>query len=376
MKQLLEKAKILTLCLALVLTVTACSDTADTGDVSKETPPTVSSSIGDTTNESSSIPDVTTPTEKEPIRTDNSPSEDNDTTPPTTETIPPTEDETTTKQEEQQPTKTFDLSEVPAYSGSLFVAINDNVPFFSDDEMTDISFESYSNLDSLGRCGVAVASVGLDIMPTEDRESISSVYPTGWEQEKYSNVDGGWLYNRCHILGFQLTGENANEKNLITGTRQMNVDAMLPFENMVADYVKETGNHVYLRVTPIFEGNNLLATGVLMEAKSVEDNGDGVLYNVFCYNAQEDVTIDYATGNSSSLYAEKEEVDQTPPPVTELQTSNADEGNVADVDTNGNGTVTIAEAKAAGYKMPITSDHWLYKYMRDADGDGMVGENN
>lgn len=160
----------------------------------------------------------------------------------------------------------------------------------------------------------------------------------------------------------------------MTGTRQMNVDAMLPFENMVADYVQETGNHVYMRVTPIFEGNNLLATGVLMEAKSVEDDGEGVLYNVFCYNAQDGINLDYATGDNSSPYVKQDEVEPTSPPVTESQTGGSNEGNISDVDTNGNGTVTISEAKAAGYKMPITRDHWLYKYMKDADGDGMVGE--
>ncbi len=369
MKHFLGKAKILTLCLLLVLAVTACNGDPTSG-VSSEP------SLGVSTSQ-----EVQTPSEDSfsevPI-TDSSSEQASETTEPKeTETSPvqttKPQEEVSTKQEEQEPVKTFDLSEVPTYSGSPYVAINDYVPFFSDEEMTTKSFEQYSSLDSLGRCGVALASVGLDIMPTEDRESISSVYPTGWEQEKYSNVDGGWLYNRCHILGFQLTGENANKKNLITGTRQMNVDAMLPFENMVADYVKETGNHVYLRVTPIFEGNNLLATGVLMEAKSVEDDGEGVLYNVFCYNAQEGVTIDYATGDSSSPYAEQE-VEPVSPPVIESQTGGSDEGNVADVDTNGNGKVTIAEAKAAGYKMPITRDHWLYKYMTDGDGDGMVGE--
>ncbi len=192
----------------------------------------------------------------------------------------------------------FDLAAIPVYSGDYYVVINNNEPFFEDSDLTNISFEYYSELDSLGRCGVVMASVGQDIMPTEDRGSISSVYPTGWIQASYDIVSGGYLYNRSHLLGFQLTGENANELNLITGTRQFNVDAMLPFENMVADYVNETGNHVYFRVTPIFDGDNLLATGVLMEAKSVEDNGEGVLFNVFCYNAQEGIGIDYATGES------------------------------------------------------------------------------
>ncbi len=196
-------------------------------------------------------------------------------------------------------TDSVSLDEIPSYSGSPYIVINDNIPFFTDDELTDVSFETYSDLDSLGRCGVALASIGLDLMPTEDRESISSVYPSGWEQAAYDSVDGGYLYNRSHLIGFQLTGENANEENLITGTRSMNVDGMLPFENMVADYISETGNHVYYRVTPIFEGNNLLATGVLMEAKSVEDDGEGILFNVFCYNAQDGISIDYETGEST-----------------------------------------------------------------------------
>lgn len=268
----------------------------------------------------------------------------------------------------------FDISDIPTYSGNPYIIVNDNVPFFRDEEITADSFEQYSPLDSLGRCGVALASVGLDIMPTEERESISSVYPTGWEQEAYEHVNGGYLYNRCHILGFQLTGENANEENLITGTRQMNVDAMLPFENMVADYVKETGNHVYMRVTPIFEGDNLLATGVLMEAKSVEDDGEGVLYNVFCYNAQEGIILNYATGENSSSYEILEEAEELATPSLEEQSGDVESRNIAEIDTNGNGQVTIAEAKAAGFEMPITSDHWLYEYMHDADGDGMVGE--
>ena len=187
-----------------------------------------------------------------------------------------------------------------AYSGKPYVEINQNVPYFADSELSTTSYEYYSDLDSLGRCGVCIASVGQDIMPTEKRGDIGSVKPTGWHTVKYAGVvDGNYLYNRCHLIGYQLTGENANNKNLITGTRYLNVEGMLPFENMVADYVKETGNHVMYRVTPVFDGNNLLASGVLMEAKSVEDNGAGILFNVFCYNVQPGVTIDYATGDSS-----------------------------------------------------------------------------
>lgn len=191
------------------------------------------------------------------------------------------------------------LSSIPAYDGTPYVAINNNVPFFKDEELTTKSYESYSNLDNLGRCGVAVASVSKDLMPTEKRGSISSVKPTGWQTAKYDNVDGKYLYNRCHLIGYQLTGENANKKNLVTCTRYLNVEGMLPFENMVTDYIKETGNHVMYRVTPIFEKDNLLISGVLMEAKSVEDNGKGILFNVYSYNVQPGIKIDYATGKSS-----------------------------------------------------------------------------
>lgn len=208
----------------------------------------------------------------------------------------------TEKESETKPvvgTGKFDIKQVPEYSGKAYVVINNNNPYFTKSDMVTDSYESYAKIDSLGRCGVTIACVGKDIMPTEDRGSIGSVKPTGWHTVKYDCVDGKYLYNRCHLIGFQLTGENANTANLITGTRYLNVDGMLPFENMVADYVKETNNHVMYRVTPVFEGNNLVATGVLMEAKSVEDNGDGILFCVFCYNVQPGVTINYATGESA-----------------------------------------------------------------------------
>lgn len=202
-------------------------------------------------------------------------------------------------QENQQASAvSVSLEEVPAYSGSPYVELDGNQPGFSLEERTTDSFETYSTLDALGRCGPAYACIGQDLMPTEDRESISSVHPTGWVQAEYSFVDGGSLYNRCHLIGFQLTGENANEENLITGTRYMNVEGMLPFENMVADYIKETGNHVLYRAAPIFEGENLVASGVVMEAFSVEDEGEGVCFHVYVYNVQPGVEIDYATGES------------------------------------------------------------------------------
>ncbi|MCM1096952.1 MAG: DNA/RNA non-specific endonuclease [Ruminococcus flavefaciens] len=193
----------------------------------------------------------------------------------------------------------FDFSSIPAYSGVPYVAVNDNVPYFTDSDFTTASFETYSSLDSLGRCGTAYACVGQDIMPTEKRGEIGSIKPSGWHTVKYNGiVDGNYLYNRCHLIGYQLSGENANAKNLITGTRYMNVEGMLPFENMVADYVKETNNHVLYRVTPHFSGDNLLADGVLMEAESVEDKGESILFNVFCYNVQPGVAISYADGDS------------------------------------------------------------------------------
>lgn len=188
---------------------------------------------------------------------------------------------------------------LPEYSDSPYVIVNNNEPFFTENDMTADSFEYYGELDELGRCTVAYASIGKDLMPTEKRGSIGSVKPTGWHTVKYDIVDGKYLYNRCHLIGYQLTAENANKNNLITGTRYLNVDGMLLFENMVADYIKETNNHVLYRVTPIFTGDNLLADGVLMEAESVEDNGEGISYNVFCYNVQPGVKIDYATGDSS-----------------------------------------------------------------------------
>ena len=191
------------------------------------------------------------------------------------------------------------LDSIPTFDGKTpYVSINDGKPSFTDDDMTAKSYEKYAELDSLGRCGVTIACIGKDIMPTEERGSIGSVKPSGWQTVKYDIVDGKYLYNRCHLIGYQLTGENANRQNLITGTRYMNVDGMLPFENMVADYVKETNNHVLYRVTPIFEGTNLVANGVLIEAKSVEDNGEGIEFCVYVYNNQPGIVIDYRNGDS------------------------------------------------------------------------------
>lgn len=190
------------------------------------------------------------------------------------------------------------LEKIPDFSGEPYITLNNNVPLFSKKERTTKVFERYSELDSLGRCGVAYANICKKLMPTEQRKAIGPVKPSGWHTIKYDCVDGKYLYNRCHLIGFQLAGENANEKNLITGTRYLNVDGMLPFENEVADYVKETNHHVLYRVTPYFEGDDLVAKGVQMEAYSVEDKGKGVCFHVFVYNSQPGVTIDYATGDS------------------------------------------------------------------------------
>ncbi len=208
-----------------------------------------------------------------------------------------------TSSEETGLDEIISLSDIPEYSGELYIAINGNVPFFTDDEMTTQSFESYSDLDSLGRCGPAFACVGQDIMPVEKRGSIQEVKPSGWHSIRYDFVDGESLYNRCHLIGYQLTGENANEKNLITGTRYFNSVGMVPFENLAADYVKETGGHIMYRVTPIFEGDNLVADGVLMEARSVEDDGESVLYCQYVYNIEPGVIIDYATGDAQIDYS-------------------------------------------------------------------------
>ena len=193
----------------------------------------------------------------------------------------------------------IDISEIPEYQEKIYIEINNNKPYFKKEDYTKESFEKYSDLDDLGRCGVAFANISKSIMPKEgeERESISNVKPTGWVQEKYN---GEYLYNRCHLIGYQLSGENDNELNLITGTRYFNVEGMLPFENKVADYIEDNQeNHVLYRVTPVFENDNLLAKGVEIEAYSIEDNGEGICFNVFIYNVEPEVNINYATGESS-----------------------------------------------------------------------------
>lgn len=224
-------------------------------------------------------------------------------------------------------TSAFSLREIPAYSGTPYTEVNGNQPYFTEEELTTQSFETYSELDSLGRCGVAYANVGQDLMPTELRGEIGAVKPTGWHLVKYDNVDGKYLYNRCHLIAYMLAAENANPQNLITGTRYLNVQGMLPFETKVCDYVKNTGNHVLYRVTPIFDGDNLLADGVLMEAYSVEDAGEGISFCVFAYNVQPGIGIDYATGDNwaegSGIYQSTvaSVAEETPVPQPETDTA-------------------------------------------------------
>ena len=201
------------------------------------------------------------------------------------------------------PSTSYDLKSIPEYSGEPYVTIHDNVPFFLEEELTTDAFETYSELDDLGRCGTAYANICEDIMPTEKRGKIGMIKPSGWHTVKYTGIDGNYLYNRCHLIGYQLSAENANEKNLITGTRYLNVTGMLPFENMVAYYVNETGNHVLYRVTPIYNQENLVADGVLMEAQSVEN--DDLAFCVYCYNVQPGIEIDYHTGDSKSSETEQ-----------------------------------------------------------------------
>ena len=208
--------------------------------------------------------------------------------------------ETAMQEPANEPVYKLNISDIPAYTGQPYVELNGNEPSFAESELTTEPFEYYSPLDSLGRCGQAYANVCKEIMLTGERGQIGMIKPTGWHTVRYDFIDGQYLYNRCHLIGYQLSAENANERNLITGTRYLNIQGMLPFENMTADYVRETNNHILYRVTPIFEGNNLLAAGVQMEALSVEDNGDGIKFNVFCYNVQPGVVIDYATGDNRS----------------------------------------------------------------------------
>ena len=254
------------------------------------------------------------------------------------------------------------IDNIPAYSGDDYIILNNNIPNFSESDLTTTSFEEYAPLDDLGRCGVAYSNIGTDIMPTEKRESISSVKPSGWHSVKYDIVEGKYLYNRSHLIGYQLTAENANDRNLITGTRYFNATLMLPYENMVADYIKETNNHVLYRVTPVFEGNNLVATGVQMEAKSVEDNGEGIEFNVFVYNVQPGITIDYATGDSA---LSGEEITNTSSSSNSNNTSNNSSNTTSSNNTTSTEEIIIrGNSKSKIYHGPGQRD---YENMADSD---------
>lgn len=283
-----KKILALLLSLAMLLSFAGCDlDTYDYSDGSSLTP---STTISDTKDDTSNTTD--TPSQGQ---------ESKPTTNSSTHTPPTNEKPNNTQGVGSGTGIAVDPSKLPAYSGTAYTIVNDNQPNFSAAELTTKGYEKYSSLDNLGRCGVAIASCGKEIMPgaNEERGSISSIKPTGWIQKSYSGVSGGYLWNRCHLIGWQLSAENANKQNLITGTRYMNINGMLPFENMVADYIRETGNHVAYRITPIFVGNNLVCSGVQMEAYSIEDEGESICFNVYCYNVQPGITINYATGDSS-----------------------------------------------------------------------------
>lgn len=262
---------------------------ADTTEITTEELTTMETTIEAITTTETSTTEVTT--------TEVTTTEITTTEPTTKTTTKPT---TTAFSSDNLSSGTVSLSSIPKYSGRAYVSLNDNKPYFKASEITTKAFENYSSLDSYGRCGVVIACCGTEIMPAdgEERGSISSIKPSGWVQAQYDCVSGKYLYNRCHLIGWQLSAENANRRNLITGTKYLNIEGMLPFENMIADYIHETGNHVMFRVTPMFDGKNLVASGVQMEAYSVEDNGDGICFNVFCYNVQPGVVINYATGSS------------------------------------------------------------------------------
>lgn len=256
------------------------------------------------------------------------------------------------------------VNDIPAYSGNDTIILNNNVPNFSKSDLTTTSFEKYSPLDSLGRCGVAYANVGKDIMPTEKRESISSVKPSGWQSIKYDIVEGKYLYNRSHLIGYQLTAENANNRNLITGTRYFNATLMLPYENMVADYIKETNNHVLYRVTPVYEGNNLVATGVQIEAKSVEDDGEGIEFNVFIYNVQPGITIDYTTGNSAVIGEEVVKNNSTNTTANTKPNKNNSTSNNTNNNSSTTKTIIRGNSKSKIYHCPGQKD---YENMVDSE---------
>ncbi len=255
------------------------------------------------------------------------------------------------------------LAGIEQYSGSPYIELYGNVPLFLDKELTTTSYEYYSDLDSLGRCGMACACIGQDLMPTEERGLIGKIKPSGWHTVKYDIVDDNYLYNRCHLIGYQLTAENAEEKNLITGTRYLNIQGMLPFENMVEDYVKGTGNHVMYKVIPLYDGDNLIASGVIMTAKSVEDDGDGISFCVFCYNVQPGINIDYATGESrlEDVSAQEEITTEAITDTTEAPTAGAPDPTYV-VNTN---SKKFHDPDCAGVETLKDANRWDFYGTRD-----------
>lgn len=281
------KKKLMLAAMLFVMTITSCVP-YNTGNDASDT---------DTSTSSTQTEIVTSETEKgTSSATTTTAVSTTSVTETTTVSVTTTSAATTAEPEKQ--TTPFSLSDIPPFSNTPYCEVNNNKPFFTDEEITTQFYEYYPDLDSLRRCGACIACISLDMMPTTEREGIGMVKPSGWHLDKYDFVDGKYLFNRCHLIGYQLTGENANLSNLITGTRYMNNQGMLPFENKTAGYIRSTGNHVMYRITPVFDGDNLVATGVLMEAYSVEDNGQGLCFNVFCYNAQPGVVIDYSTGEN------------------------------------------------------------------------------
>ena len=291
---MLAKNKLLSVLLAimLVLCISACGDGKKVANDQTKKEKIEKTTVVETTLEQTTIEEFTTVLEEPTTQADEVSSES------------VTKHTKKVKVKIKHASSTLKLSQIPKYKvvKAPYIKVNGNKPTFKQSEIKTSSFEHYSKLDSKGRCGVAIASISKDIMPKSKRTSISEVHPSGWHSYRYSNVEGESLYNRCHLIAHQLTGENANEKNLITGTRYMNNEGMLPFENIVADYVHRTNNHVMYRVTPMYKNDDLVARGVHMEAYSVEDKGAGVSFNVYCYNVQPGVKITYADGTSSGKH--------------------------------------------------------------------------
>lgn len=262
-----------------------------------------------------------------------------------------TQSEQSSKGSTNSSTKSVSSDNIPDFSGNMTVVVDNNNPDFTSKDLTTKSYESYSNLDSEGRCQAAQACVGKDIMPKGKRGAIGMVKPTGWHTVKYDKVDGKYLYNRCHLIAYQLTGENANSKNLITGTRSFNVDGMLPYEEMVGDYVRETGNHVLYRVTPVFDGDDLVAKGVQMEAMSVEDKGEDIKFNVFVYNVQDGVKIDYETGDSeadNSVHVTTENSEASKKYHTSQNSANSSNNSNTKTNSNSSNTKTSTSQEIRG----------------------------